>query len=223
MKNIYVISFALFCLFNFASCSDFLEENPYGKLSSNEFFSNKQDLDASLNSLYSVVSTAHRQNNYIGTNFLSGDDISTHPASNKQPLRESDQYSVNDNNSWMVTVWEQRYKVIKAANFIINNADRTPGVSQEEIDVVKAQAHFWRAFNYFYLVTTWGKVPVMLNEEINYNAKVWSEEDIYTQILADLKIAEEDMTLLEVVGCPGEGSYTRYGVQINVQLEMNNN
>lgn len=26
---------------------------------------------------------------------------------------------------------------------------------------------------------------------------------------AYLKIAEEDMTLLEVVGCPGEGSYTR--------------
>ncbi len=40
---------------------------------------------------------------------------------------------------------------------------------------------------------------------------------------AYLKIAEEDMTLLEVVGCPGEGSYTRYGVKINVQLEMNNN
>ena len=36
---------------------------------------------------------------------------------------------------------------------------------------------------------------------------------------AYLKIAEEDMTLLEVVGCPGEGSYTRYGVKINVQLE----
>lgn len=211
MKNIYVISFALFCLFNFASCSDFLEENPYGKLSSNEFFSNKQDLDASLNSLYSVVSTAHRQNNYIGTNFLSGDDISTHPASNKQPLRESDQYSVNDNNSWMVTVWEQRYKVIKAANFIINNADRTPGVSQEEIDVVKAQAHFWRAFNYFYLVTTWGKVPVMLDEVIDYNARLSTEEEIYELILSDLAIAEK--------GCPviyTSAPYSINGVNVAV-------
>jgi len=81
------------------ACSDFLDEHPYGQLTSQGFFSSKEDLDASLNALYSVVATSQGQNNYCGTNFLAGDDISTHPASNKQPLREHDQYSVTDNNS----------------------------------------------------------------------------------------------------------------------------
>lgn len=38
---------------------------------------------------------------------------------------------------------------------------------------------------------------------------------------AYLKIAEKDMTLIEVVGWPGEGSYTRYGVEMHVQLKKN--
>lgn len=193
-----------------SSCS-FLEEKPYGKLASDGFFASAQDLDASLNSLYSVVATSQGQNNYIGTNFLSGDDISTHPASNKQPLREYDQYTVSDNNSWMASLWEQRFKVIKAANFIINNAGRTPDVTEEAIRQAIAQAHYWRAYSYFYLVTTWGKVPMMLEEEIDYNAPLKSEEEIYARIIEDLQIAES--------GCPimySKSPYVQNGVNVAV-------
>ena len=194
-----------------SACEDFLTEKPYGQLTSEGFFSSKEDLDASLNALYSVVATSQGQNNYCGTNFLAGDDISTHPASNKQPLREHDQFCVTDNNSWLVSMWEQRYKVIKAANFIINNAERTPDVSTEDIKRALAQAHYWRAYSYFYLVTTWGKVPVMLEEEIDYNASLKSVEEVYELILSDLKIAEE--------GCPAMYSsepYARNGINIAV-------
>ena len=37
------------------SCSDFLEEDPKGQLPSDTYFSNKEDLDASLTALYSQV------------------------------------------------------------------------------------------------------------------------------------------------------------------------
>ena len=202
---------AFVALCGLAACSDFLEEDPKGQLNDRDFFASKEDLDASLNALYSVVAVSQSQNNYCGTNFLAGDDISTHPASNKQPLREHDQYSVTDNNSWLVSMWEQRYKVIKAANFIINNAARTPGVAEETIRQAIAQAHYWRAYSYFYLVTTWGEVPVMLEEEINYEAPLSSVEDIYALIVSDLKTAEE--------GCPvmyTSEPYARNGVNIAV-------
>ena len=175
------------------SC-DFLAEDPKGQMPSDGFFSSPQDLDASLNSLYQVVATSQQSNNFVGTNFLSGDDISTHPASNKQSLREFDQYDVKNNNAWMQTLWEQRFKVIKAANFIINNAGRTPDVGPDAITQAIAQAHYWRAFSYFYLVTTWGPVPVMLKEEIDYDAPLVPVKDIYDLIISDLKIAE--------TGCP---------------------
>lgn len=193
------------------ACSDFLEENSYGQLTGNDFFSSGEDLDAALNALYSVVANSQKQNNFMGTNFLAGDDISTHPASNKQPLREHDQFSVTDNNAWLSSLWEQRYVVIKAANFIINNAARTPGVSKEEIEKVVAQAHYWRAYSYFYLVTTWGKIPVMLKEEIDYNAPLSSVEEVYQLIISDLKIAES--------GCPDkytEEPYAKGGINVAV-------
>ena len=191
------------------SCNDFLTEDPKGQLPSEEFFSNKEDLDASLTALYSVIASSQASNNLCGTNFLAGDDISTHPSSNKQPLREHDQFDVKDNNSWLSNMWEQRFKVIKAANFIINNAGRTPDVSEEEIKAAIGQAHYWRAYSYFYLVTTWGKVPIMLEEEINYNAPLQTEEEVYKLILSDLKIAETD--------CPANYTkepYARNGINI---------
>lgn len=202
MKHIIKIHMILLAVLWVASCS-FLEEKPYGKLTTEGFFSSPQDIDASLNAMYSIIATSQGQNNHIGTNFLTGDDISTHPQSNKQPLREYDQFKVSDNNSWMATLWEQRYKVIKAANFIINNAARTPDTAKEIIARTIAQAHYWRAYSYFYLVTTWGKVPVMLEEDIDYGAVPADEDEIYSLILSDLKIAEE--------GCPVMYSDAPYG------------
>ena len=193
------------------SCSDFLEEDPKGQLPSDTYFSNKEDLDASLTALYSVIASSQASNNLCGTNFLVGDDISTHPSSNKQPLREHDQFDVKDNNSWLSSMWEQRFKVIKAANFIINNAERTPEVSKDDIKVAIAQAHYWRAYSYFYLVTTWGRVPIMLKEEIDYNAPLKTEEEVYELILSDLKIAETDCPALYT-----KEPYGRNGMNIAV-------
>ena len=52
------------------SCSDFLEEDPKGQLPSDTYFSNKEDLDASLTALYSVIASSQASNNLCGTNFL---------------------------------------------------------------------------------------------------------------------------------------------------------
>ena len=208
IKGICMVAIALCSL---TACEDFLTEDPKGQLTTEGFFSNRADLEASLTALYSTIAASQAANNCIGTNMLAGDDISTHPASNKQPLREYDQYDVKDNNSWMSTMWEQRFKVIKAANFIINNAARTPDVSEEELNAALGQAHYWRAYSYFYLVTTWGPVPVMLEEEINYNAPLSSVEEIYDLILSDLEIAE--------AGCPvmyDREPYARNGVNVAV-------
>lgn len=194
------------------SCSDFLTEDPKGRLATQTFFGDKSDLGASLNALYLIVAESQYANHFTGTNFLVGDDISTHPASNKQPLREHDQFDVSNNNAWLHYLWEQRWKIVKCANFIINNADKTPDVSEEEIKVVIAQASYWRAYAYFYLVTTWGSVPIILEEEtIDYEAQLHSEEEIYELIIQDLKTAE--------AGCPVQytnAPYVRNGMNIAI-------
>ena len=60
---------ALLAALCWTSCSDFLEEDPKGQLPSDTYFSNKEDLDASLTALYSVIASSQASNNLCGTNF----------------------------------------------------------------------------------------------------------------------------------------------------------
>lgn len=213
MKTIYNIFYALLIgsfLMGMVSCKDFLEEDPKGRLAAETFFTNESDLKASIHALESIIAEAQHGNHVVGTNHVMGDDISTHPASNKQPLREYDQYDVADNNPWMPFLWENRWKIVKAANFVINNAGKTP-VSEKMIKTAIAQASYWRAYCYFYMVMTWGEIPVMLEESIDYEAELSSIEDIYELIISDLEVAEE--------GCPAqytEAPYARNGMNIAV-------
>jgi hypothetical protein len=210
-RTIFVTLTGVLALAGTFSCQDFLTEDPKGRLASQSFFSNKKDLDLALNALYSVVADAAVSNNNTSTNFLGGDDLTTHPASNKQPLREHDQYAVSDNNAWLPTLWQTRWQVIKAANFIINNATKTPEVSEADIRLAIGQASYWRAYAYFSLVQTWGRVPVMLEEEINYNTPLSPIEDIYSLVLDDLKRAEESVPVHYT-----DEPYARNGMNIAV-------
>lgn len=94
---------------------------------------------------------------------------------------------------------------------MINNVGRTPDVSQTEIASAIAQARYWRAFAYFYMVTTWGPVPIMLDEEINYESKLSSEQEVYNLILEDLKYAEANLPIMHT-----KEPYAREGVNIAV-------
>lgn len=193
MKTIYqtlkTVGLALLTLW-MASCQDLLTEDPKGQLATVNFFKEKGDLDLALNAMYSIIVQDQYANNQIGCNFVAGDDISTHPASNKQSIREFDTYNVSNNNGWLEALWAARWRVVKVANFIINNADRTPEVSQEEKDAAIGQAYYWRAYSYFYIVSAWGSVPMIVKDEVDYNAPLASVSDIYDLIVSDLKKAE---------------------------------
>ena len=131
-----------------SSCNDFLKEDPKGRLASMYFFKNPTDLDAAINALYAVVAGAMIGNHLTGTRCLSGDDITTHRFASKIALRQHDQYCVTNSDSWTSYNWEALYQIVKAANFIINNAEKTPA-PEEDIRYTLAQAHYWRGYAYF--------------------------------------------------------------------------
>ena len=191
MKTLFRIICAICVMLWATSCKEFLTEDPKGRLASVYFFSGPADLDASLHALYYNIGNCVRTNLRSCQNLLMGDDLSTHPAMNKVNFREYDQYFVSTANTDVLNHWQRHWQIIKNANFIINNAGRTPGVSEREILDVLTQAHYWRAYAYFYIVRSWGPVPIMLEEKIDYNASLNSIEEIYDLILSDLTIAED--------------------------------
>ena len=191
MKNkIFVGCLLAASAFTFQSCSDFLDEDPKGQLTPGNFFSSQSDIDQSLYALYEQVN--HTQN-YTNPGYpqWQGDDITANPGSNKQACAEMDKFGISDNNKGVRDAWRLHYNLIKAANLIIDGAEKAP-VAKENIDIAIGQARFWRAYAYYYLVRIFGPLPVNLHN-VNDNGKtgLTDVKGIYDLILNDLEAVDK--------------------------------
>lgn len=152
------ITLLIFCMLGVISCDDFLKETPYGKITTDNALLNASDLERAVHGLYRLTGLAMNDlTPFIQA--LMGDDLSTHYFNSKAMIREWDIMWVSAGNDRLLWCWESKYRVIKSANFIISGAKKTPGATQADIDYALGQAHFWRAWAYFYLVRTFGTLP----------------------------------------------------------------
>lgn len=184
MNKKYIL-FALGLTMLSTSCSNFLEEDPKGKLTPATFFSTQEELNMATYALFKKVTETEK---FANTSLASwqGDDLTTNPGSNKQIYAEADAFRVVDTNAGIQQTWYYCYESIKAANYIVLNAERTP-TSQEEINIALGQAKFWRAICYFRLVRRHGAIPLTLDNEVNYERPLASVAEVYQQIVQDLQ------------------------------------
>ena len=171
------------------SCSDFLQEEPKGRLTRNISLYSQESVDANIAALFNeAISTQAWTNMQIVE--WQGDDITSNPGSNKQAYAEADRFTMPNTNKGVSAAWAQYYEVVKVANFIINNIN-TSTVNDTEKYIAVGQAKYWRAYAYFTLVRYYGEVPLVLDDvNDNYTATKASVADIYAQIIKDLKDCE---------------------------------
>lgn len=170
-------------------CSDFLVENPQGKLTPETFFATQDDLDMSVSALYEAVAWTEAYTNMQIPQWQ-GDDLTTNPGSNKQAYAECDRFSPSNTNKGVTDCWNRHNNVIQAANPIILYASSAQA-SKEEINIALGQAKFWRAYAYFVLVRLFGPLPMNLDNVVDeYTRPLTSVEGVYDQIVKDLTDAE---------------------------------
>ena len=190
MKAKILIGSFLMASTMFSACNDFLEEDPKGKLTAESYFKTQDELNMSLNALYFQVNQSQINTNVLYSQWQ-GDDITANPGSNKQAVAEIDRFAATDGNKGVIDPWKNYYMLVKAANYVINNAARTP-TSEEEINIAIGNAKYWRAYAYFYLVRVWGAIPLNLDNVIDdYTDSPVPVERVYEQIVADLTDAEK--------------------------------
>ncbi len=106
--------------------------------------------------------------------------------------------------------WTAMYKCINVANNILNSSEKLPQNNQEEIagyNKVRGEAHFLRAFYYFWLTNAYGQPydPKTASEKMGVPLKTSSEvldvkfqrntvQECYDQIVEDLLAAEKELT-----------------------------
>ena len=181
--------FAASVLTTTTSCSDFLDEDPKGQMSEANVFKSQADLDASIHTIYEKLNQTQSWTNPMYPQWQ-GDDMTANPSSNKQAVAALDVFSSDGANKGVTGAWSQHFALIKACNWVIENASKTP-TSQEEINIALGNAHFWRACAYFYLVRVFGPLPMVLKTDPSAtNVAPSSVEEIYNLIVEDLKKAE---------------------------------
>ena len=180
------------------SCSDILDEQPRS-IYEPSYFKTEQGVYGGLTSLYAHLRYIYGQAYYYNTTETGTDEVTYAQSAdqNFQVMDMSGQGDITSTSSRSDALWGAAFPNINTASGIIENATEVGTIS----DALIAEARFFRAFDYFILVQTFGGVPLDLGAgELQFNTNpVRSSErntvpEVYTRaIFPDLLAAVNDL------------------------------
>ncbi|MDE3252933.1 MAG: RagB/SusD family nutrient uptake outer membrane protein, partial [Bacteroidota bacterium] len=161
----YFIGSALLVLF-LSGCKKVLEEQPRS-IYTPGFFKTEAGINGGLTSLYANLRYIYGNAYYYNTGETGTDEV-TYAQSADQNFKVMDisgNGDITSTSSRTDVLWTQAFPNINTASGIIENASAV-GISNALI----AEARFFRAFDYFLLVQTFGGVPLDLGSgELKFN------------------------------------------------------
>ncbi|HEX9152746.1 MAG TPA: RagB/SusD family nutrient uptake outer membrane protein [Flavobacterium sp.] len=202
MKKIQLKTFiatTVFMTLFVTSCSDVLDEKPRATFTP-EYFKTEKGVNGGLTSLYYNLRNLYGQSYYYNS-LITGTDEATYAQSADGNFKDMDLSGVGSMTpaSYPTGIlWGTVYSNINTASGIIENAAAV-GVS----DALIAEARFFRAFDYFLLVQTYGGVPLDLGSgDLKFNISPSRSSvrstvpEVYTKaIFPDLKKAVNDLSI----------------------------
>ncbi len=98
-------------------------------------------------------------------------------------------------NGAVAALWGGIYGAVYIANFIEENIGQVSKVTQDEKDVLLAEARFCRGYAYFIAAYTFGDVPLVTTTDVQTNRNIprTSKEDILAFVLEDYEAALADL------------------------------
>jgi starch-binding outer membrane protein, SusD/RagB family len=191
--NIYSFILALVFVFFGVGCEDFLTEESVTDITANSYITNEAGYEDLVKACYPAFRDIILQFQLV----LHGTDIFQGLNWNEKVVGEGpalDLYDVRYNSSMgeLQSFWDLLYLQIGRTNSAIERSEQIEYIDPAKKAARVSEAKFLRALSYFYLVQTWGDVPMPLVETIapEKNVVRVPAADVYTQILKDLTEAE---------------------------------
>jgi hypothetical protein len=195
----FVVYFTLVLLI-FSSCKKFIDvEPPVTRITGESAFNSDATASAVLTGLYTDISgtTIASPNKFRFLSLYAG--LSSDELTLWQGI--SDNLGVRYYRNSLVSssalsiggeLWRSCYPYIFICNSAIEGLDKSTLLSPVVKQQLMGEAKFMRALFYFYLVNLYGDCPMPLTTDpgINSNLPRTSVSDIYLQIIADLKEAQ---------------------------------
>lgn len=193
MKKIFYLAAAA-CLMSAASCAD-LNLSPLSAASSENWYSSADEVRISLNDFYRETFYIVEQNWSLDRQT---DDWSQR--TNIYPVASGAlDASTAKSNINIANTWSYSYKNVSRANRILKAIDRLEGkYPQDELNALRAEACFFRAYVYSRLITLWGDVPFYLDDitpEKAFTMGRTDKKEVLMQIYRDYDYAAEFLPL----------------------------
>lgn len=196
MKNKYnIASLLLSTVFVLAagSCSkSFTNKTPISTLTTDNFYKTANDAEAGLVGAYNSFASLQF---YVWDYMTNGEVRSDNCyAGGNNPVNFTlDNFTFNSTNTNVQRNWQDLYNGVGTANAVLDNV---PGISDPAWDgtnrkaQILGEAKFLRAFHYYWLVTTWGDVPLTLSLKDPLYPSRTPAAAVYAQMEQDLQYAD---------------------------------
>ncbi len=197
MKHLTII-FSLIAL-TFMSCTDFLEEDPVGILTTSQFFKTPNQIQTAVDGAYSGLARPYTSV-FLGlpiSEFLS---FSALPGLSVAPFftgqAEATYVNLDDmdpNNPYLGEAFKTIYIPMENINTVIANVAETTVIDEASKNAYLGQMYFLRAYYYYYGVKLFGEIPLKTTPTEglkDLEIPKATVEAIYNQIVQDLQLAE---------------------------------
>jgi hypothetical protein len=187
------------------ACEDNLDVAPTTEISSTNFYSNSVEMESAVNAVYSKLQSSQLYGyNYHFLMETRSDNTFEEEPSNSGGFGDIDLFNRNATNSVISGTWKHSYIAIQAANIVLNRIDAITDMDDATKKTRKGEVKFIRALVYFNLVRLYGDVPLVIKETVDptdyFGQGRAPASEVYTQIIADLTQAAEELPNINEIG-----------------------
>jgi tetratricopeptide (TPR) repeat protein len=200
------------------SCKkDFLDRYPKDQPNPENFFVDAASARKAVNAIYNPWT---RNSNMFQRDMVIMLDAMTDDSYWRPSRSESiqqERWDVTPSHGPISAYWNYAYRSVNAANFAIEGIPTSASKSftAEQQKAYMAEARFLRAFDYLFLVTLWGDVPLIthqLKSFEEFNQARTPKADVFKQIIEDLQYAKANLPQQQSAfkGSPTKASAAAY-------------
>jgi starch-binding outer membrane protein, SusD/RagB family len=191
IENILLLT----CLISLVSCNDWLTLLPEDSIVEEEFWENSSQVETVVMACYRYLQEDDAMQQMIWWGEMRSDNV---VAGSSASTDEKNIMNANILSSNSITKWDSFYKVINICNKVIEKAPEVAKIDlnfrDDELKSYLAEAITIRSLCYFYLVRTFGDVPLILtsssSDAIDYNVPQTNEADVIDSLISDLTVAK---------------------------------
>jgi len=196
IRNKSVASTIIMLLFLYSCNVNKLELSNPNELTPGTFFKTEAEVQHSVNAVYANLQTdgLYQRTLYYSMDFMAFEQLNT-----PDPIYHVFlEYTFDVRNIFIEEYWKRCYAGINRTNFVINNEEAINKIPEGLMSKVKkdkylGEARFLRALYYFLLVTRFGDVPLIIeNEEGKTGLPRSPKALVWSQIETDLSFAAEN-------------------------------